>query len=510
MPKNEVEDYLKSKRWKYRLQKGSEPSRHQFVVTPCPYCKTDKEKFYININTGQFICHRGQCGREGNLYKLKKDQGDIAPIKPVLSSKPLPKAAYSKVRNRIIRYHKNLLNLDPNSKIRKFILQKWGYDEFVIKKFKLGLQRSANGTKWVVIPYIEGKKIINAKFRSLPPADKTFKRIAGMESALFNINNLDTTLKYINFTEGESDAITLDRMGFKNVLGTSVGARGFKPEWKDLFDQFETINLFYDNDIAGEEGALKMAKRIGMEKCRRVMIPSDSPDITDVTDYVLIGGADRDDVVDILKSARMFDVEDVLSMSNVLETMETDLYMNKTLDDAGLKTPWDKVNKLLGSFVAGDLIILSGQAKIGKSTLALNLLTSYAMNNIPSLYYCLEMRPERIMAKTISSLRLVGRKEITVDDIIYCRTVYGNKPLYFAHSYKFTTEQVFDTMREAIKRYGIEFMAFDHLHFLCRSISNVSAEVGNVVREFKLLAEELGIPIMIIAQTRKVQGRERV
>ena len=47
---------------------------------------------------------------------------------------------------------------------------------------------------------------------------------------------------------------------------------------------------------------------------------------------------------------------------------------------------------------------------------------------------------------------------------------------------------------------------FDHLHFLCRSITNQVQEVGLAVQAFKFLAEELEIPIILIAQPRKIQA----
>ena len=45
----------------------------------CPFCKggehRDKNKFFINTKTGQFICHRGSCGKKGSFYTLAKEVG---------------------------------------------------------------------------------------------------------------------------------------------------------------------------------------------------------------------------------------------------------------------------------------------------------------------------------------------------------------------------------------------------------------------------------------------------
>ncbi len=47
---------------------------------------------------------------------------------------------------------------------------------------------------------------------------------------------------------------------------------------------------------------------------------------------------------------------------------------------------------------------------------------------------------------------------------------------------------------------------FDHLHFLCRSVQNQVQEIGLAVQAFKFLAEEMEIPVILIAQPRKIQA----
>jgi replicative DNA helicase len=83
---------------------------------------------------------------------------------------------------------------------------------------------------------------------------------------------------------------------------------------------------------------------------------------------------------------------------------------------------------------------------------------------------------------------------------------FNGKPLYLGYSYqKPEHEAIIETLKEAVRRYGLKFLVFDHLHFLCRSISNQVQEIGLAVQAFKFLAEEMEIPIILIAQPRKIQ-----
>lgn len=51
-------------------------SGSELIFQKCPYCgrlSRDKEKFSINMTTGQFQCFRASCGAKGNMITLSKD-----------------------------------------------------------------------------------------------------------------------------------------------------------------------------------------------------------------------------------------------------------------------------------------------------------------------------------------------------------------------------------------------------------------------------------------------------
>jgi replicative DNA helicase len=81
--------------------------------------------------------------------------------------------------------------------------------------------------------------------------------------------------------------------------------------------------------------------------------------------------------------------------------------------------------------------------------------------------------------------------------------LFENAPLYFGYFYKHQkTEDVLGLIREAIQRYGIQFIVFDNLHLLCRS-DRVNEQIAQTTLSFKLLAEEMEVPVVLIAQPRK-------
>ena len=86
-----------------------------------------------------------------------------------------------------------------------------GINRESIDKFKLGFYQN-NGKKWLTIPHYQGKDLVGIKFRSLPPSEKTFKRIPDCKSILFNIDSLNGQQEAF-ICEGELDTISFDSGG---------------------------------------------------------------------------------------------------------------------------------------------------------------------------------------------------------------------------------------------------------------------------------------------------------
>jgi replicative DNA helicase len=155
--------------------------------------------------------------------------------------------------------------------------------------------------------------------------------------------------------------------------------------------------------------------------------------------------------------------------------------------------------------------VLSAKVKVGKTSWATNIAHHLAeAHGVPSAIMCLEMGVERLGDKVAAIIRRKPTDELVAVDYAVARYALRRTPLYLIEPdwrELPKPETVFDKIRETVKRYGIRFFVFDHLHFLCRSLQYLTNEVGNVTRGFKLLAEELNIVVCLIAQPKKVTGR---
>ncbi|MDY0187582.1 MAG: DnaB-like helicase C-terminal domain-containing protein [Syntrophus sp. (in: bacteria)] len=368
-----------------------------------------------------------------------------------------------------------------------------------VKGFNIGLEIDINGGRWLTIPHYEKGKLINIKSRSLPPAEKTFRRVKDCRSILFNGDAIGTNKEEIVITEGEIDTLTLIDRGIKNVVGITAGAGSFDPSWIDQFQAVKKIILMYDPDEPGQKGAREAARRLGYDRCFNVVLP----DGQDVNEYFR-SGHDLFEFQALIGESGQFDVAGIMNFANGLKQLQDEL--KKPDQTPGIRTGWTEVDRIIKTgFMPGELIVLSAPPKIGKSTFALQIITSNAFQGIPSLFYGLEMRLIKVVQKIVQCRS--KKEEIGPAEIEMTRINFQGKPLYlgFCHQ-KPTLDGIIETLKAAIRRYGLKLLAFDHLHFLCRSVSNQVQEIGLAVQAFKFLAEELEVSIILIAQPRKIQA----
>ena len=478
--------FIQNQGWNYR------ESGTQIIVEVCPLCGKDGFHFYMHALEGLWDCK--VCGERGNLYQLKQQlgltgSGGIASMGEAVGATPkkIP-------MDRIRRGHEALLN---DSAAMSYLTKDRGWSESIIRKLQLGLVER-EGIKWLSIPHFRQGKVLNIKFRSLPPAEKEFERVPGCPSILFNEDCLEGCTEVI-LCEGESDAITLLDRGFENVVATTTGASSLPPVGYDKLTRLERISLAYDADPSGQKGAREIAKRLGIEKCHLVRFPEG---VHDVNDYFLKGGT-VEGFQKLLAEARPFDVETVASFTQALDRLAEDR-ITRTWDQLDDTVPWPNVQNRVKRWRPGDLIVLSSPPKTGKTTFAVGVLLHWALRSFPVLLYSLEMNLERLTEHILCAHYKIPEEEITPEVIEKAKTEFADTPLYLGHDPRQADrKRIIDVLRQAGRRYGLRLLSFDHLHFLARSLDHRHEEVGIITKSFKLLASELEIPILLIAQPRK-------
>lgn len=148
----------------------------------------------------------------------------------------------------------------------------------------------------------------------------------------------------------------------------------------------------------------------------------------------------------------------------------------------GLSTGYEGVDKLLGSFLPGELLTIGGDTGHGKSLLAMNIAQNvYAKEQLPVLIVNLEL----------TRYQAVQRFYALSDDHDYAGILIQRAP---AVSYR-----DIDVLMKKAKDEGACMVVIDHLHFFSRSAENESRELSRITKHFKECAVEQELPVILLS-----------
>jgi len=492
---NEILQYVEDREWEYKV------SGDEIICKICPICANDNWNFQINKANSLYrcwICESDNIYSRGHLSKLKRYLGDIIDIKPMsVEDSTTPEVDFTDKTN---MFHSDLKKHPP---ALKYLLKR-GISKECIITYKLGYTVK-NNQEWITIPSYEGgisKLIKYRKFgEDTAPERGKYEREKGGRTILFNGEALNEKTEAI-LTEGELDALTLLSNGYNNAVANTGGAGTFKPEWYDILKEMEKVYVCYDQDEVGQKNAKEVAKRLGFGKVYNITLPKG---VNDINDYFVLHGGDVDGFDEILEDAKRFEIPGIISIQDSLRLVyESHL---AGADDL-VPTPWDNVNELLkGGFRKKNLIALGAPPKTGKTTLALQIcMHASKYLNIPTLFFCLEMPFEELAMLAVCQNENMSEYDYNPEYAGLYSTNFKDYPIYLGYHPHILPRQVVETFTEARNRYGIGLAVFDNLTWLIRDLVNTPGEVGMITKMFKTLATQLEIPIILVAQPRKLTG----
>lgn len=188
----------------------------------------------------------------------------------------------------------------------------------------------------------------------------------------------------------------------------------------------------------------------------------------------------------------------------------------------GLDTGFDNLNKLTFGLQNGNLIILAARPAMGKSAYALNLAAQVAKKNDASVaVFSLEMPAEQLVlrmyaADTAINVSTLGRGKLTDGDqwriLQNSKRNFANTKIYFDDSGMVTIGDIRSKCRKLkASEQGLDCVIIDYLQLITSTghTSSKNEEVSQISRGLKLLARELNIPVIALAQlSRAVESRE--
>ena len=207
-----------------------------------------------------------------------------------------------------------------------------------------------------------------------------------------------------------------------------------------------------------------------------------------------------------------------ISVEKVINRFE-DIHKDNTIL-RGLKTGFYQLDKATNGLQKTDLIILAARPGVGKTSLAMNIVSNAAINyGAKCAVFSLEMGREQLAQRMLCSVANVSMAKALrgeLDEHDWIKIWKADKKLKEADIYvddnaMNTPSQVLSKCRKLKREKGLDLVVIDYLG-LMKSDSksdNRQNEVADISRQLKILAKEIEVPVLSLCQlNRSVESRD--
>jgi len=199
-----------------------------------------------------------------------------------------------------------------------------------------------------------------------------------------------------------------------------------------------------------------------------------------------------------------------------------DLWRRRQLGEpvpTGVPTGFQKLDKILGGFHAGDLVIVAGRPAQGKTTFLSDLALRHAVTDQKVAFFSLEMSRQAILTKWISALSKVPLQHIRQGDFRLDEPLrvadacdrLSVLPILLDDDPSLTISDFRARVRQAVNAGGPHVVLVDYLqrvHALSAVGRNRQEEVAEIAAGLKTVAREMNVPVLAAAQlSRNIEQR---
>ena len=478
----------------------------------CPYCRNktdDKNTFAINLRTGQFKCLRASCGAKGNMITLARDfnfslGNDV-----------------DEYFNRRKRYKD--LSRYPRPIVRApavAYMENRGISQMITERYGITTQKDRDNI--LVFPFFdEFGKLQFVKYRKTD-FDKTKDKNKewsekDCKPILFGMDRCDADHnKTLVLTEGQIDSLSVAEAfgGDINAVSVPTGCNGFTwvPYCWDFLGKFETLIVFGDHEKGRITLLDEMQKRFhGVVKHVRT---EDYLDCKDANEILTRHG--KQAVRDAVNNAVIVDSKRIKKLSKVESKNMAEM--------EAVSTGISQLDKLIGGFYFGQLVILTGERGLGKSTLGSQFIVNGINQGLDAFCYSGEL-PDWSFQEWFDR-QCAGREYINVltselgfdNYLVDAAALELIHDWYDEHCYIYDNaviesadtenETILETLETAIKQYGCKMLLIDNLMTAIEDdlASDLYRQQTAFVRALTKLAKQYNVIIILVVHPRKSNG----
>ena len=380
-------------------------------------------------------------------------------------------------------------NLHNSKSSMEYLQNERGFSLETIEHFKLGYDLVTNA---IAIPIFKNGELVNIKYRLLDNPELRYTSERGAETWIYNEGGIEEAKKKgaVLIVEGEFDLMMVWQSGITNVISPASGKDSYGV-WVEKLDTIPKVWIAYDNDIGGKETGMKIAERLGVEKCFEVSYPVG---FKDANDY--LKKHTKEDLKQLIKEAKPYYTYRFKNLGDIVTSMrkgDEHIISLEFIPKVKIDRDW--------------LIVVSGKSNVGKTSWVMNVADELVKKHIPTLVMPFERGIENVgkrfmqikFDKTTEDFKFLDETEweTIINDCI-------DAPIYFSLPKK---DEIIDVIIKSKRLFDTKFVIIDHLDYIVRNVSvNKEAEIGQTLQTLKRVAEEHGIVMLLVTHIRKIDS----
>lgn len=179
----------------------------------------------------------------------------------------------------------------------------------------------------------------------------------------------------------------------------------------------------------------------------------------------------------------------------------------------GMPTGFADLDRITQGLHGGQMVVIAARPAMGKSTLALDFARAMSIKHgHAGAFFSLEMGRNEIVMRLLSAEARVALHHMrsgTMTDDDWTRLArrmpdIGVAPLFIDDSPNLSMLEIRAKCRRLVQQHGIRFICIDYLQLMQAGKTgrpeNRQQEVSDMSRNLKLMAKELGIPVIALSQ----------
>lgn len=178
---------------------------------------------------------------------------------------------------------------------------------------------------------------------------------------------------------------------------------------------------------------------------------------------------------------------------------------------SGIKTGLNTLDDTTGGMNPGELITLFAFSSVGKTTLALQMAVNIIRQNRKVLYFSLEMPAEQLIERLNGNLCSINSRDLrngNLTDEEWCSVTQATGWLCMDNRLNICRDNILSRIIAKIQleklKNNIDIVFVDYIGLIeAPREERRDLQIANITRKLKVLAGELNIPIVILAQAKQ-------